>query len=117
MRRLTGLRPARSKGHRPMKHVFLAVLILATLPMPTDAQQLHCLERARVLDMLETRFGETRRAMGVADGNAVLEVFASQTSGNWTITVTLPNGMTCLLASGHGFENMEAALPSLGTPV
>lgn len=99
-----------------MKQTFLAVLILAWFALPTEAQQMRCLERAQVLDLLENRFGETRRAMGVAQGNAVVEVFASDTSGNWTITVTLPNGMMCLLASGHGFENMEAALPSLGIP-
>jgi hypothetical protein len=100
-----------------MKHAVLAVLILFTLPLPVLAQQqAHCLERARVLDLLENRFGETRRAMGVAQGNAVIEVFASDTNGNWTITVTMPNGMTCLVASGHGFENMEAALPGRGTP-
>jgi hypothetical protein len=102
-----------------MKHtlaLILAALVFTALPAPVAAQQARCLDRARVLDMLENRFGETRRAMGVAHGNAVVEVFASAESGNWTITVTLPGGMTCLLASGHGFENMEAALPGLGTP-
>jgi hypothetical protein len=93
-----------------MKHALFAMLILAALPAPSAAQQPRCLERAQVLDLLENRFGETRRAMGVAHGNAVVEVFASDESGNWTITVTLPSGMTCLLASGHGYETMEAAL-------
>lgn len=112
-----------------MKQILFAALtfaMLAAAPMPGQAQaptqaqapaQPRCLERARVLDLLENRYGETRRAMGVAQGNAVVEVFASAETGNWTITATLPNGMTCLLASGHGFEGMAAALPALGTPV
>ncbi len=106
-----------------MKQILAAALtvsLFATLPAATpaqaQAQQLRCLERERALDMLENRFGETRRSMGLAHSNAVVEVFASSETGNWTITVTLASGMTCLLASGHGFENMEAALPSLGTP-
>lgn len=104
-----------------MKQILVAALILAVLataPLPAQTQpQPRCLDRAIALDLLENRFGETRRAMGVAQGNAVVEVFASADTGNWTITVTLPSGMTCLLASGHGFENMKAALPTLGTPV
>lgn len=102
-----------------MKQTLLAALILAVVaPLAAGAQaQPRCLERARALDLLENRFGEIRRAMGVAQGNAVVEVFASPETGNWTITATLPNGMTCLLASGHGFESLEGALPALGTPV
>lgn len=99
-----------------MKQMLVAFLTCLVLAQPAHAQHLRCLDRAQVLDLLENRFGETRRAMGVAQGNAVVEVFASADTGNWTITVTLPDGRTCLLASGHGFEAMDAALPSLGTP-
>jgi hypothetical protein len=94
----------------------LTFALLAAATPPAQAQP-RCLERSQALDLLENRFGETRRAMGVAQGNAVVEVFASRETGNWTITATLPNGMTCLLASGHGFESLDRALPTLGTPV
>jgi hypothetical protein len=32
-------------------------------------------------------------------------VFASEASGTWTITVTLPDGRTCLIASGRDWED------------
>jgi hypothetical protein len=45
----------------------------------------------------------------------VLEVFASDT-GSWTITVTLPSGMTCLVATGQGWEDLAEQLPAKGDP-
>lgn len=44
----------------------------------------------------------------------VMETFASGETGSWTITVTTPNGMTCLVASGQAFETLAEALPQPG---
>ena len=33
-------------------------------------------------------------------------------SGSWTITVTMPTGMTCLMASGQSYEALAEALPA-----
>jgi hypothetical protein len=35
-----------------------------------------------------------------------IETFANLDSGTWTITVTAPSGVTCLVASGQGFERL-----------
>lgn len=73
-----------------------------------------CGTRDTVVATLAERYGETRRSMGVAANNAVMEVFASTDSGTWTITVTMPDGMMCLVASGEGFELMADELPAKG---
>lgn len=73
-----------------------------------------CAERARIVERLATGFGETRRSLGLAANNAVMEVFASEETGSWTITVTLANGMTCLVASGQNFEAVSETLPAKG---
>lgn len=44
----------------------------------------------------------------------VVEVFASLETGTWTITITRPDGLTCLAASGEGFENLVEVLPPDG---
>jgi len=75
-----------------------------------------CGLRARVLDRLAQRYGETRRGIGLAANNTVMEVFASADTGSWSITVTLPDGVTCLMASGQGFEAMTEELPAKGDP-
>jgi hypothetical protein len=69
-----------------------------------------CDTRERVLEQLTVKFGETRQSIGLAPNNAVIEVFASTQTGSWTITATMPNGVTCLVASGQAFEAL-AELP------
>lgn len=74
----------------------------------------NCAPREVVVSRLAEGYGETRQAIGLGANNAVVEVFASEESGSWTITVTLPNGMTCLVASGQAFEELAEALPPKG---
>ena len=67
--------------------------------------------RQHVLDRLASAYGETRQSIGLGENNQIVEVFASAETGTWTITVTNPNGLTCLVASGQAFEDVakEAA--------
>lgn len=74
-----------------------------------------CGARSSVVERLAATYGETRRAIGVAAESAVVELFASAATGTWTITVTLPDGRTCLLASGRHFEALSDPLPASGT--
>lgn len=74
----------------------------------------HCAPRAKVIERLTTRYGETRRSIGLGSNNAVMEVYASDESGSWPITVTMTNGVTCLVASGQAFEELAEVLPPRG---
>jgi hypothetical protein len=84
---------------------------MPAMGMPAMAQ---CGARDEVVAQLAAGYGETRRSMGLAANSAVIEVYASEATGTWTITVTLPSGMTCLVASGEGFETMADKLPAKG---
>ena len=68
-----------------------------------------CAPRDRVLERLASKYGESRRSIGLAPNNAVVEVFASDDTGTWTITVTTATGTTCLVASGQSFETLAEA--------
>ncbi len=87
----------------------LGIMVLAA--QQVQAQGRNCAPRADVLQRLAETYGETRRGIGIARQGAVMELFASDQSGSWTITVTLPDGMTCLVASGQAYEQMVDALP------
>jgi len=63
-----------------------------------------CADHTLVVKRLNEIYGESRRAMGVVTGQTVLEVYASDESGSWSITITQPGGPTCLVASGGGFR-------------
>ncbi|MBV2360236.1 hypothetical protein KUH32_10655 [Thalassococcus sp. CAU 1522] len=78
------------------------------------AQTANCAPREMVIERLATKYGETRQSIGLGNNNAVVEVFASEETGTWTITVTTASGMTCLVASGQAFEELAEALPPKG---
>jgi len=75
----------------------------------------NCGPRDVVVSRLADRYGESRQSIGLGGENQVVEVFASLETGTWTITVTLPNGLTCLVASGQAFEAVAESLPPTGS--
>lgn len=76
---------------------------LAIMVSPAHAQ-VRCGDRLQVITALEERFGETRRSVALTADNAIVEVFASDISGSWTITTTTPDGQTCIVAAGDAYE-------------
>lgn len=83
-----------------------AALLSLTACAPAHAAT--CATRQAVLDRLANSYGETVQSIGLGSNNGIVEMFASSETGTWTITVTLPNGMTCLVASGQAFEDISA---------
>jgi hypothetical protein len=107
----------RQKGSQMNQTMFALSLGLGGMVAAADiafgAPQ--CDARDRVVAMLADRYGETRRSVGIAGENAVMELFAAETTGTWTITMTLPDGQMCLMASGAGYEAVTEQLPARGT--
>ena len=100
--------------HRPLLAcACLLPLLAAALPAAAQ-QQPRCAPRAQVLDVIESRYRESRRAIGLTGSQTVMELYASEATGSWTLVVTLPSGLSCLVASGQGFEP-EAPHP-VGAP-
>lgn len=96
-----------------MKTFLTTTTLALLLAAPATAQQ-NCAPRERVAERLVDRYGETRQSIGLAANNSVVEVWASDEAGTWTITVTMPSGVTCLIASGQAFENLSEELPASG---
>lgn len=96
---------------------FVGLILAAQAAMAGPAAQ--CAPRDQVVAGLATGFDEVRRGAGLTagpDGRAqVLEIYASE-AGSWTVVVTLPDGRTCLVASGQGWEEQDAELPAMGEP-
>ncbi|MGV6839897.1 MAG: hypothetical protein ACWA40_06855 [Planktomarina sp.] len=91
----------------------IAVFILGQTP--AIGQSAPCGQRDQVVGQLTQKYGETRRSIAMAHNNSVVEVYASDDTGTWTITVTSAHGVTCLMASGQSYESI-AALPSNPRP-
>jgi len=90
----------------------LLTCAFALLASNATAQSRNCGPHDLVVERLASGYGESRQSIGMgADGN-VVEVFASEETGTWTITVTAPGGPTCLVASGAAFQLLAEALPN-----
>lgn len=77
-----------------------------------QAQQASCADRTQVVERLQTKYGETRQSMGLGRNNGVVEVYASDETGTWTILLSRPDGLACLVAAGEYFETLDETLPS-----
>ena len=90
----------------------LAGVILLPLPVHAAAQ---CAPHDKVSAELAAKFDEQPSSMGLAQDNTVMELYASA-KGTWTLTATLPSGLTCLVAAGQDFETVTQTQPAKGDP-
>jgi len=65
----------------------------------------NCESRAAVLKFLSAQYAEAPVAMGVARNGGLIEVLTSG-EGSFTIIVTTPDGLTCMVAAGDGWESL-----------
>lgn len=73
-----------------------ALLVAAALCLPHEA----------AVKILSHEHHEVPVAIALDAADRVLEVFASP-EGTWTITVTSPDGVSCIMGTGEGFESIE----------
>lgn len=97
----------------------LSLGILAAVPAaaqtPGGPAGAMCGARDAVIARLQTKYGETRQGYGLQRGASVVEVFASDATGSWTILLTTPNGVSCLVAAGEHWAPIATA--AAGTPL
>lgn len=65
-----------------------------------------CAKRTDAVTHLASKYEEAPVAIGIANNGGVLEVLSSE-KGSWTILVTMPNGVSCMLATGQSWEALE----------
>ena len=82
------------------------VSLIGWLGVPSGASaQSVCGPHAELTKALETRYSERPAAIGLGNNGAMVEVFTAP-AGNWSIVMTQPNGVSCLIASGEGWERL-----------
>ena len=68
-----------------------------------SAQQMVCGERQHLVNHLGATYSEAPANLGLDATGSVLEVLTSD-KGTWTILVTDPKGVTCVVAAGENWE-------------
>jgi len=82
------------------------VLVLIT----TQANAQTCADHDAITGWLMTEYGEVPHFIGLANEGQVLEIFASPTTGSWTMVLNKPDGETCLVAAGEAFASVTPAM-------
>ena len=88
-----------------MLRFVIAFLIAVLASMPAAARTL-CGQRVDVLNGLHGTYTETPSAMGLSNTGGVVEILTSPKGDTWTIIITMPNGLSCLIAAGENWEKM-----------
>jgi hypothetical protein len=88
----------------------LAAACIVMAAVPAHAQNRPCAKRAELLAHLESKFQEGRVAIGLADNGNLLEIFTSKDGSTWTVAMTTPTGITCLLATGQNWESVPPSV-------
>ncbi len=82
-------------------------LIAQTALAQNAAAQPQCNDRKQVLDLLAEKYKEAPVAAGVTNNGGLVEVLTDAKGGTWTIIVTTPQGVSCLVAAGEGWRKMD----------
>lgn len=82
----------------------LVLALLLAAPAAADEQpQGVCAERAAIVEALARQWDETRISLALSGAGSVIEIYASP-AGTWSAVVTKPNGQSCVVESGTGWE-------------
>lgn len=65
-----------------------------------------CNTRANALGFLLERYKESASANGVSSNGGLVEILTSPRGETWTIVVTGPDGITCMVATGYNWRRL-----------
>ncbi len=93
-----------------LKSIGLAAAVLvAALAGPTPAEaRTFCAPRDNIVKILDKRFSEKRQAIGLANQTGLVELYVSS-GGTWSMVRTNVQGVSCVIASGHAWEQAPIA--------
>ena len=83
--------------------VGLALTMAATA---ATAQQAPCQTRSKLIENLAEKYKESSVAVGIANGGKLVEVLTTDGGGTWSIIMTSPAGISCLVAAGEGWRKL-----------
>jgi len=102
--------------------ISLLVTLIPTAAIPTAASAVGpCASRSESIAILKDNLGEIKAGHGLSNRGHLVEVFVSP-AGNWTILLSRPDGLSCIIDAGEGWAMVPARsrealqLPHLAVP-
>jgi hypothetical protein len=95
--------------------IAVAMLLLAGaafMAHPAAAQQAG-VPHAEVIKALGDRYAEESVGLGIAQNGGVIELFTSKDGATWTIVLTMPNGLSRVIATGESWMQITPLVGQL----
>lgn len=81
--------------------------IASIMSSPASAQQAVCGDRDEIIARLQSGYQESTTGVGLSATGGLVELYTSE-KGTWTLMLTQPNGVSCLIAAGDNWENVDS---------
>lgn len=91
----------------------LILLLLTAVPAAATSPiaEIICAPRAEMIQRLQVEYGAARQGIGLDGPERMMEIWAAERSGDWTLVLTYADGKSCIVAMG---EDWEAVAPDRG---
>lgn len=86
---------------------------MAALAPPLAEAQSKCGQRDNFVAQLQSKYKEINRGVGLSSDTQVIEFWVSEETGTFSIFVTYPNGLSCIIATGKNWTDSEISAASL----
>jgi predicted methyltransferase len=84
--------------------LMLAAAFLWTAAALAALADAPCGPREMFIEQLADRYGEGTAVTGIDANGSVMEILANSGTGTWTMILTTPEGVTCLVVVGEALE-------------
>ena len=96
---------------RPGLLLFAMVFACGAFASPLGAQtatnaRMPCHNATEIAKQLSNKYDEAPVAFGLQSNGNLLQVYASEEKGTWTVVSTTPAGMSCIVAAGKRWESL-----------
>ncbi len=92
-----------------IRQVFPAVVGVGVVLWAFPAATAVCGSRAEIVGRLLTGHAEIAVSMALGNDGYIYETYASE-DRTWSLVVTQPNGLACVIAAGNGYEFIPTQL-------
>lgn len=89
---------------------FATALLLSVSGASAESR---CGDPTAVIKELGDKYGETLQSFGLTSG-PLMQLWANEETGTWSITFLMPDGRMCLMADGENYVEPEP--PKEGDP-
>lgn len=93
---------------------FLAGFLLGSEAHAQEGGAVCTDDRKAAVAKLADTYSEARVNIGLAANGSVIEVFATKDGSTFTIALTRPDGLLCMMAAGKNWEAVPFKLPEKG---